>query len=202
VPSPGVIAAQHRHTPELLRHEGIIGTGVRLGGAGEESIVVYAVTPAQAAAARIPARLDGYGVNVVVTGLIRATDYNVPTSKQRPAPNGFSIGHYAITAGTIGARVSKANGSVYILSTNHVLANSNKGSIGDGIYQPGPYDGGTSNDQIGTLADFQPINMSITATNTMDAAIAAVSAADVLGATPTYAYGAPGLTPVTATAWG
>jgi hypothetical protein len=198
VPGTDIIAVQNRYTPGLLRREGIIGTGIRLSGTGEQSIAVYALTPGHAAAARIPERLEGFGVNVVVTGRILATDYNDPTTGQRPAPNGFSIGHYAITAGTIGARVTDGT-HAYILSNNHVLANSNNGRAGDPIYQPGPYDGGTAADQIGTLADFQPINMSMFATNTMDAAIALVDAGDVLGTTPTYAYGAPGTTPAAAT---
>jgi hypothetical protein len=46
---------------------------------------------------------------------------------------------------------------VYILSNNHVLANSNAAQLGDAILQPGPIDGGTSADQIGTLQQFVPI---------------------------------------------
>jgi hypothetical protein len=67
-----------------------------------------------------------------------------------------SIGHYQITAGTLGCLVSK-NGQTFILSNNHVLADSNKGQIGDAILQPGAYDGGTLADQIGTLAEFVAI---------------------------------------------
>lgn len=199
VPGPGIVAVQNRYTPGLLRKEGIIGTGIHLGTGGEESITVYAVTPGHATAAQIPARLEGYPVNVVVTGLILASDYYNTTTYQRPAPNGFSVGHHDITAGTIGARVRKPDGSVFILSNNHVLANSNDGAIGDAIYQPGPYDGGTAASTIGTLFDFEPIDMSLSGDNLMDAAIALVSAGAVLGATPTYAYGAPGTSVVTAT---
>jgi hypothetical protein len=39
-----------------------------------------------------------------------------------------------------------------------VLANSNDAQPGDPILQPGPYDGGTSGDQIATLEEFVPIN--------------------------------------------
>src|SRR5256885_12833142 len=49
---------------------------------------------------------------------------------------GFSVGHPAITAGSIGARVTDGV-NVYILSNNHVLANSNDASIGDPELQPG-----------------------------------------------------------------
>src|SRR5690606_4164211 len=100
--------------------------------------------------------------------------------------------HPDITAGTIGAKVKDSSGNVYILSNNHVLANSNNASIGDATLQPGPFDGGTLNDQIGTLADFQTIVMG-GASNTMDAAIALVpDGANLSGATPSGAYGAPG----------
>ena len=190
--TPDIIAVQNRHTPELMRRDGIIGTGVRVSAAGE-SIVVYAVTPSHAAAARVPARLDGYAVDVVVTGRIDAVRATNPQLKARPAPSGFSVGHPDITAGTIGAKVKDGAGNVYILSNNHVLANSNAASIGDATLQPGPYDGGTSADQIGTLADFETIVMG-GASNTMDAAIALVNGADLTGSTPADAYGAPGTT--------
>jgi hypothetical protein len=192
-----IMSVQHRHTPELMGRDGIIGTGIRLSN-GAPTIAVYAVSPAHAAAARIPNRLEGYDVEVVVTGRIDATDYNNPQTKERPAPSGFSVGHPSITAGTIGARVKKSDGSVYILSNNHVIANSNNATIGDATLQPGPYDGGTAADQIGTLADFQVIVMG-GASNTMDAAIAHVpNGTNLLGTTPSWAYGAPGTSPVNA----
>src|SRR5690606_33049930 len=147
-----------------------------------ESIVVYAVTPSHAATARVPARLEGYDVHVVATGRIDAVRA-APTDRERPAPNGYSVGHPDITAGTIGAKVKDSSGNVYILSNNHVLANSNNASIGDPALQPGPFDGGTLADQIGTLADFQPINIG-GSNNAMDAAIALVNGADLLGRTP------------------
>jgi PKD repeat protein len=190
--TPNIIAALNRHTPDLMSREGVIGTGVRASAAGE-SIVVFAVTPAHAAAARVPASLDGYGVDVVVTGRIDAVRATNPTLRARPAPSGFSVGHPSITAGTIGAKVRDASGNIYILSNNHVLANSNNAAIGDATLQPGPYDGGTSADRIGTLADFQNIVMG-GASNTMDAAIALVNGADLLGRTPDDAYGAPSTT--------
>jgi PKD repeat protein len=187
--TPDIIAVQNRHTADLMRRDGIIGTGVRVGAAGE-AIVVYAVTPSHAAAARVPSRLEGYNVDVVVTGRIDAVR-STPTLRARPAPSGFSVGHPDITAGTIGAKVKDAGGNVYILSNNHVLANSNNADIGDATLQPGPYDGGTSADQIGTLSDFETIVMG-GAANTMDAAVALVNGADLLGRTPDDAYGAPG----------
>jgi hypothetical protein len=70
---------------------------------------------------------------------------------------GVSIGHYEITAGTAGCIVEK-NGKKYILSNNHVLANENKGKVGDPILQPGPCDGGKlPDDKVAELSEFVPI---------------------------------------------
>lgn len=81
-----------------------------------------------------------------------------PTKRYRPAPGGVSIGHIYITAGTLGCLVQK-NGKQYILSNNHVLANSNDADIGDSIVQPGPTDGGDyPEDWIAKLSEFIPIH--------------------------------------------
>ena len=73
---------------------------------------------------------------------------------------GISIGHYSITAGTFGAVVrDAATNARLILSNNHVLANSNSGSKGDTILQPGRYDGGKDpQDRIAELERFVTIN--------------------------------------------
>jgi len=103
----------------------------------------------------LPEKIQDVSVDVFVSGLIYA--YQDPTSRIRPAPGGVSIGHTNITAGTLGCLVKK-NNEWYILSNNHVLANSNDAAIGDAILQPGPYDGGTDpQDRIATLAEFVPI---------------------------------------------
>ena len=103
----------------------------------------------------IPPRIQDVPTDVRPTGIIRA--FQVPTGRFRPAPGGTSIGHYLITAGTLGCLVKK-NNEIYILSNNHVLANSNEASIGDIILQPGPYDGGQNpQDQIAVLSEFVPI---------------------------------------------
>jgi hypothetical protein len=80
----------------------------------------------------------------------------------RPARPGVSLGHHQITAGTFGCLVQR-NGQVFILSNNHILANSNKAQMGDAILQPGPHDGGTLADQIGTLEQFIPVGFGISA---------------------------------------
>lgn len=81
----------------------------------------------------------------------------------RPACPGVSVAHYLVTAGTLGALVRDAPGQLYILSNNHVLANSSDGrdgraERGDPILQPGPYDGGTDPaDRIAVLDRFLPL---------------------------------------------
>jgi hypothetical protein len=102
----------------------------------------------------VPKTIGGVKTDVIETGEIVA--FQNPREKMRPARPGVSIGHHLITAGTLGCLVRKG-GETLILSNNHVLANSNNAQIGDAIWQPGRADGGSSADQIGTLAQFVPI---------------------------------------------
>lgn len=103
----------------------------------------------------IPRTIDGIPTDVHPTGAIHAL--SLPTGRFRPAPGGVSIGHVHITAGTLGCLV-KSGDKTFILSNNHVLANSNMASPGDMILQPGPFDGGTvERDQIAKLTEFIPI---------------------------------------------
>ena len=160
------IAVQRRHSSTLLEIPGVVGTAVTGLADGRGSVLILTE---RAGIRGLPLLLDDVPVTVRVTGRIMAL--SDPTQRKRPAPLGYSVGHPAITAGTIGARVRDGLGRVYILSNNHVLANSNGASVGDAAYQPGRFDGGTAADQIATLSDFQVISFS-GASNTMDAAIA------------------------------
>ena len=102
----------------------------------------------------VPKQIDSMPTDVVSIGKVRALAH---TGRFRPAPGGVSIGHVDITAGTLGCLVRRG-GETFILSNNHVLANSNNARVGDPIVQPGPLDGGRMpQDQIATLADFVPI---------------------------------------------
>jgi hypothetical protein len=124
----------------------------------------------------LPDEYGGYVVDVIELGEVRAfgsapevlpspkTSGNAPfvdpTKRYRPIFGGISVGHYAITAGTISAivRSTAGDGKIGILSNNHVLADENKGKSGDAILQPGAYDGGTvANDTIATLSRFVPV---------------------------------------------
>jgi hypothetical protein len=95
-------------------------------------------------------------------------DIQLLAKKARPASGGYSVGHKSITAGTIGTCVYDMVGTqgnpvgmpqhYYILSNNHVLANSNNATPGDAVLQPGPFDGGTNPaDRIAALSRFIPI---------------------------------------------
>jgi hypothetical protein len=91
--------------------------------------------------------------------------------RRRPVRIGLSVGHYDITAGTLGCFVRRrSDGAIAILSNNHVLADENKGKPGDAILQPGKYDGGTkSKSTIGELAEF--VRLSTSRANLVDCAI-------------------------------
>ena len=146
---------------------------------------------------RVPKTLNRRPTDVIEIGTLFAGDHHLThphhagttaelelgplTLKQmrRPAMGGDSVGHFAITAGTAGAGCYDSNIApgiprrYYILSNNHVLANSNNANIGDLVYQPGPIDGGTAADAIGRLARYVPIKFD-GSDNLVDAAIAEV----------------------------
>ncbi|WP_147917850.1 trypsin-like peptidase domain-containing protein [Ruania zhangjianzhongii] len=91
-------------------------------------------------------------------------------SRVRPLRPGLSIANANVTAGTLGAFVADSDGTLYALSNWHVLAGSTTAVAGDPILQPGPADGGTSADQVGTLDRVVALDPS--APNIVDAALA------------------------------
>jgi len=122
---------------------------------------------------RVPSTINGIPTDVISVGDINAF--------ARPTVCGVSVGHFAITAGTLGCLVRRRGigiGDHFILSNNHVLANSTSAAdgttppLGDAILEPGPLDGGDPADPIGELTAWEPITF--TGTNVMDAAIARV----------------------------
>jgi hypothetical protein len=187
----------------------VVGTGVGIGPDGLPAIKVFT---ARHAVKGIPEWLESTPVNVEVTGRFYAlrgttcdaTGDGICTAEERwpvPVPTGVSVGHPSITAGTIAARVTKDN-KVFILSNNHVLANVNQAIIGDPILQPGVYDGGTADDAIGSLTEYEQIKFCTVfwiwimcdETNTIDAAIAESVPGNLGVATPNDGYGAPSST--------
>ena len=137
---------------------------------------------------------DVLAIGYPVAGVDEPMGAGVQTlaTRIRPAEGGYSVGHVKITAGTIATCVYEIlpGGSrrpthgigippkYYILSNNHVLANSNAAHAGDPILQPGPFDGGTDPaDRIARLSRFVPITFDppvprIRHRNLVDAAIA------------------------------
>jgi hypothetical protein len=155
-----------RNRDQLLTRANVVATGagykITAGQKTTNLCIVCSVTQKVAelqltSQDMVPKTLEGTPTDVVQTGIIRALQS--PTDRIRPAPGGVSIGHKDITAGTLGCLVKK-NDQIFILSNNHVLANSNQAEIGDPILQPGPYDGGSyPDDHIANLEDFVPINI-------------------------------------------
>jgi hypothetical protein len=160
---------KRRNESRLMRLRNVVAVGVGFKTVGgvqtdEVAVVVSVVNKLPLIqlpeSARVPSALGGVQTDVIETGQIFALQD--PTQKMRPARPGVSLGHHQITAGTFGCLVQR-NGQVFILSNNHILANSNKAQMGDAILQPGPHDGGTLADQIGTLEQFIPVGFGISA---------------------------------------
>ncbi len=151
----------------------------------------------------IPSELSGMQTDVLAIGFPFAYPFArgvfpAPVTQElamrvRPAKGGYSISHPEVSAGTLGTCVYDIlpEGTVtppqpgvgipnryYLLSNNHVIANSNAASIGDPILQPGTADGGTDPaDRIANLSRFIPIRLSPPVpleehNNLVDAAIA------------------------------
>jgi len=207
------VATHRLHAQNLMQIPDVVGSAVGVAPDGEPVIRVFT---ARHRVLGVPNVLDGLSVRPEVTGRVyalRGATCNASgdekcTNAERwplPVPIGVSVGHPAITAGTIGARVTK-EGNVFVLSNNHVLAAINQGLPGDFIIQPGSFDGGTSpDDAIASLTDFEPIKFCTVffiwimcqQTNTIDAAIAQSMEAELGFATPggeyssVPGYGAP-----------
>ena len=171
---------------------------------GEPALIVFVTQKLEkdqvSAADLVPAKLGDMQTDVLTTGYPFAggceqldAGTESLTKRSRPAKGGYSVGHYQITAGTIGTCVYDflPGGTVsppapgigvpskfYILSNNHVLANVNSASLGDPILQPGPYDGGVNPaDRIASLSRYIPITLEppvprIFHNNIVDAAVA------------------------------
>lgn len=158
----GVLGASRN---DLLKRANVVATGIGYKETGGEKTSTLCIVcsvkekmPAANLSAQdlVPTSVDGTPTDVVQTGVIYAQQE--PTGRFRPAPGGVSVGHVAITAGTLGCWVTK-NGQKVMLSNNHVLADSNAAEIGDPILQPGPFDQGRfPQDHIANLTEFVPIS--------------------------------------------
>ncbi len=172
------------HWPALRLNNNIVGMsfGRRIVGArrtDESAVVVYVarkvsrryLPPSLLLPRRIYVGGDWIEVDVLETGPIYFLSF---TANERPAPTGISIGHWPSgNTGTLGSLVTdNTDGSLCILSNNHVMANYNMATLGDIITQPGAADGGTAAEKIATLKRFVTMNPT---GNTADCAIAQVT---------------------------
>jgi len=117
----------------------------------------------------------GDETDVRVVGLVRAATGGAPP---RPGPSrrvlrpGASVAHPDVTAGTLGAFGRDGSGRVVMVSNNHVLADTDRASVGDPVLSPGPADGGRPDvDRVATLTAFERLS---TAGNLLDLAVAAL----------------------------
>jgi hypothetical protein len=94
--------------------------------------------------------------------------------RYRPLRIGISVGHYRVTAGTLGCFVRcRYNGGVGILSANHVLANCDRSENGDIILQPARADGGiVPDDIVARLYRHVPLSFRVGTSNAVDCAFA------------------------------
>lgn len=163
-----MIQAQREFQDELLKKQNVNGVAVGYKESGgvitdEPAVVVLVQTkhPITALSADdlIPKEINGIRTDVYEVGYLVAQQDS--QDRHRPIiPCGVSIGHYKVTAGTLGAMVvDRTTGERFILSNNHVLANSNEASQGDAITQPGKLDGGQNpTDMVARLERFIPLN--------------------------------------------
>lgn len=164
---------------ELLSKKNVVGVGaghkmIRNTRTDEPAVVVFVEKKMpQESLMRgeaVPSSVDGVKTDVVEIGKVKLLDIQEAsrgrfgrTSRHRPVVPGISIGHYQVSAGTLGAIVKDARtGEPLILSNNHILANSTNGrdgrsKEGDPVWQPAMYDGGTEKDQVATLLRFVPL---------------------------------------------
>ncbi len=163
------------HTAWLLSKQNVVACGVGYkitnGQVTDQPSIVVSVTrklPLAQLSAQdlVPGSLDGVETDVIETGVIRA--FLEPgiragsglghRDRWRPTvPPGVSIGHEDVTAGTFGCLVRRGD-ERFILSNNHVLANSNAGRPRDTILQPGRADGGSDADKVAELAEYVAID--------------------------------------------
>jgi hypothetical protein len=174
--NPAVQAAmsvQDRHTPDIMRVDGVVGTATGLDDHGRPAIHVY--TERALAPGKIPASLDGYPVISIVTGKIIAykgggggVSHTAPQappiqlgcsgSPSLDIANGYCCG------GTLGSLVRKGT-TLYILSNSHVFAgdvvsggNGRVSTLGDDIIQPGLIEVGCNAGGVQIVADLSSLS--------------------------------------------
>jgi hypothetical protein len=163
-----VVEAQERYQAELLSKANVVGVAVGYresdGAVTDEPAIVVLVEEKKPIAAlsvddTVPREVNGIRTDVYEVGYLRAQQN--PRDRFRPViPPGVSVGHYKVTAGTLGAMVKdRTTGEPFLLSNNHVFANSNEALKGDAILQPGTADRGKDpEDKVAELERWVSLN--------------------------------------------
>lgn len=199
-----VMDIHERHKIDLMALPGVVASGTSLAPDGEPYIKVFTDRPDTP---EVPDTLESVSIRKQVGNRFYAlrgstcdaSGDQVCEARERwplPVPIGVSVGNPAVSAGTIGARVTDGI-NVFILSNNHVLAANNPANIGDNILQPGKADGGVDpDDAIATLADFDPVvpctrvgSQLECEPNPIDAAVAVSTPAELGVSTPQGEFG-------------
>jgi hypothetical protein len=82
-----------------------------------------------------------------------------PGDRARPLRMGLSVGLVDGAAGTLGCFVHAPDGTILILSNNHVLADENRASVGHPVIQPAPWDRGEEpDDVVAHMSAFVPLD--------------------------------------------
>ena len=155
---------KEKYEKELFEKRGVLAVGIghkitKGKDTGKDCICVYVRTklPEEMLLEPeiIPKKIGGCLTDVVEIGALEPLQLE-HRKRYRPCPAGVSVGHLLITAGTIGAIVSK-NGNYYILTNAHVGAPHwlSENPIGNVVLQPGPADQGKNpQDIIGDVAEY------------------------------------------------
>ncbi|MFN0056402.1 MAG: hypothetical protein ACKV0T_30010 [Planctomycetales bacterium] len=191
-----VIAIQDRHTDELLKLKGVVGTATGLDDDGNVVIKVYTDGADQP---DVPETIEDIPVQVVERGPIFPLWAKADRKDRLPRPVPIGVSAIADTgicaSGTLGCRLRDKQGNVYALSNNHVFAEENNAPIGNVIVQPSPGDQNCNVDAtldfIGNLYAFKPIVFTATANNVIDAAVMRTTTNLVNTGTLPDGYGVP-----------
>jgi len=216
------IQVQERNSWRLMTKKGVVGCGTGLDQAGKAVIRVFAATAAVGEIPReiegVPVEIEVTGEIFAMPkpaakpGKPPAPDIDPTDRFLRPAPIGVSTGaEWTCDAGTIACRLRNLlGGEQYVLSNHHVYHGylgintivSPGYEVPDDVFQPArlddPNDGcfadqPTTENRIGTIVDFVPIQLDGTP-NTVDAAIALLSPGTLGNGTPVNGYGVPSTT--------
>ncbi|MFQ6013561.1 MAG: hypothetical protein ACE5LS_07960 [Thermoplasmata archaeon] len=163
--------AKARHERRLLRKRNVVGLAIGkkvIGGEETDELCLVVLVRKKLPEAelssreRIPRHINDVKTDVVETGELEALGQRLrvvrrPRDRWRPAPGGVSLAHVKVTAGTLGGVVHRGS-ERFLLSNQHILADSGRGRVGDPIVQPAPADGGKEpDDVIAHLAEFVPL---------------------------------------------